>query len=395
MITGMPSGLVLVLSWAFGMYTRLTATGRHELRVACTCTATSARAWAVNATHPSTPAVARPALRCVTCRTLISVFDQLRSMSFCRFLALARSPSRTALKILRRSRRTRCSCIRQSTCCQASPSNTPGGSSGPFTEVSNVPFGSDIHVRFVVKDDMHARPPPLSARLVRIYRSGARGGLVMSIVGSFDVHRRQITFDYLDTDTDRVYRGRIAPACRGVLRQWLAQRFASRTDVTFAVEACTGWRFVIEELEHAGIQPSLAEPADTAAARGRKRRAKSDAADTALMRGLLAAGRLPTSWIPPEQVRETRAILELYKDLRDEHTAWVQRIHAMLFHQGVPALGTGGVATPAGRAALAAGEGLSAAGRQSVTVALRMLDALDTQLDALHRQIRTFARQQP
>jgi len=217
----------------------------------------------------------------------------------------------------------------------------------------------------------------------------------MSIVGSFDVHRRQITFDYLDTDTDRVYRGRIAPACRGVLRQWLAQRFASRTDVTFAVEACTGWRFVIEELEHAGIQPSLAEPADTAAARGRKRRAKSDAADTALMRGLLAAGRLPTSWIPPEQVRETRAILELYKDLRDEHTAWVQRIHAMLFHQGVPALGTGGVATPAGRAALAAGEGLSAAGRQSVTVALRMLDALDTELDALHRQIRTFARQQP
>jgi hypothetical protein len=70
---------------------------------------------------------------------------------FCRFLAVARSPSRTALKILRRSRRTRSSCIRQSTCPQASPSNTPGGSSGPFTEVSNVPFGSDIHVRFVVK----------------------------------------------------------------------------------------------------------------------------------------------------------------------------------------------------------------------------------------------------
>src|SRR6266540_3756472 len=120
MITGMPSGLFLVLSWAFGIYTRLTATGRHELRVACTCTATSARARAVNATRPSIPAVARPALRCVTCRTLTSVFDQFRSMSFCRFRAFARSPSRTALKILRRSRRTRSSCIRQSTCCQAS-----------------------------------------------------------------------------------------------------------------------------------------------------------------------------------------------------------------------------------------------------------------------------------
>jgi hypothetical protein len=194
---------------------------------------------------------------------------------------------------------------------------------------------------------------------------------VMSIVGSFNVHRRQITFDYLDTDTDRVYRGRIAPACRVVLRQWLVQRFAGRTDVEFAVEACTGWRFVVEELEHAGIEASLAEPADTAAARGRKRRAKTDPADAQHLRELLAAGRLPTSWIPPQQVREMRAILELHKDLRDEHTAWVQRIHATLFHQGVPGLGTGGVSSPAGRARLEAGDGLSAAGRQSVAVALR------------------------
>ena len=213
----------------------------------------------------------------------------------------------------------------------------------------------------------------------------------MSIVGAFDVHRRQITFDYLDTDTGQVSRGRIAPACRLVLRRWLAERFAGRTDVEFAVEACTGWRFVVEELEHAGIAASLAEPADTAAARGRKRRAKTDSADAGLVRELLAGGRLPTSWIPPEQVREIRAVLELYKDLRDEHTVWVQRIHATLFHQGVPGLGTGGVASPAGRVRLQAGEGLSAAGRQAVTVALRVLAALDTELDALHRQIRAFA----
>jgi transposase len=216
----------------------------------------------------------------------------------------------------------------------------------------------------------------------------------MSIVGAFDVHRRQITFDYVDADTGRVVRGRIAPAYRAVLRRWLAQRFAGRTDVQFAVEACTGWRFVIEELERVGIEASLAEPADTSTARGRKRRAKTDAADTALMRELLAAGRLPTSWIPPEQVREMRAVLELYKDLRDEHTAWVQRIHAMLFHHGVPQLGVD-VTSAVGRSRLQAGEGLSPAGRQAVTVALRVMDALQTELDALHRQIRTFANRQP
>jgi transposase len=216
----------------------------------------------------------------------------------------------------------------------------------------------------------------------------------MSIVGSFDVHRRQITFDYLDTDTGRVVRGRITPAYRAVLRQWLAQRFAGRTDVAFAVEACTGWRFVVEELEQAGIEASLAETADTAAARGRKRRAKTDGTDTTLMRELLAAGRLPTSWIPPVQVREMRAILELYKDLRDEHTAWVQRVHATLFHHGVPQLGVD-VTSPVGRARLQAGEGLSPAGGQAVTVALRMMDALQTELDALYRHIGSFARRQP
>lgn len=216
----------------------------------------------------------------------------------------------------------------------------------------------------------------------------------MPIVGGFDVHRRQITFDYVDTDTGRLQRGRITPACRAVLRRWLAQRFAAGCNAQFAVEACTGWRFVVEELEQAGIGAWLAEPADTAAARGRKRRAKTDSADASHLRQLLADGRLPTSWIPPEQVREMRATLELYKDLRDAHTAWVQRIHAQLFHQGVPSLGEG-VTSPAGRIRLQAGDGLSAAGRQSVAVALRMLDALDSELVALHRQIRTFANRQP
>src|SRR6266536_2096426 len=76
--------------------------------------------------------VLRPVLRCVTCRTLTSVFDQLRSISFCRFLILGQSPSCTALKILLRSRRTSCSCRCQSM--ESHPSAVSAGSkpSGPF-----------------------------------------------------------------------------------------------------------------------------------------------------------------------------------------------------------------------------------------------------------------------
>src|SRR5215472_9256023 len=65
---------------------------------------------------------------------------------------------------------------------------------------------------------------------------------LMSIVGAFDVHRRQLTFDYADTVTGEVRRGRITPADREHLRAWLT-RFADMEDVHFALEGCTGWRY--------------------------------------------------------------------------------------------------------------------------------------------------------
>ena len=67
---GIPSGLSFFLSLAFGMYTRLTARGCHDEIDWCTRTAISALASEVSATSPSIPGVLRPALRCVTCRTL-------------------------------------------------------------------------------------------------------------------------------------------------------------------------------------------------------------------------------------------------------------------------------------------------------------------------------------
>lgn len=215
----------------------------------------------------------------------------------------------------------------------------------------------------------------------------------MAIVGGFDVHRRQITFDYWDSDTGRIQRGRVQ-GCRQVLRTWLEQRFSGRDDVAFVVEGCTGWRFVVEELTRVGIATHLAEPADTATARGPKRRAKTDRADAAHLRELLIQDRVPESWIPPEQVLETRATLELFKDLRAEHTAWVQRLHATLFHQGAPAVG-GDVLAPEERRRLTEGVGLSPAAHQAVLTALRILDALDAELVVLRRQITAFARRQP
>lgn len=218
----------------------------------------------------------------------------------------------------------------------------------------------------------------------------------MAIVGGFDIHRKQVTFDYLDTVTGQVRRGRIDPACRQVLREWLAARFAGRDDVTFAVEGCTGWRFVVEELARAGITALLAEPAGTAHLRGPKRHAKTDKTDARHLRALAAEGRLPLSWIPPQQVLELRALLQLYRDLAEERTAWSQRIHATLFHQGVAAMAHRLNAAEA-RAALRCGQdiGLSPAGAQAVAVALRRMEDIEAELAPLRAQIAAFAGRQP
>ena len=216
----------------------------------------------------------------------------------------------------------------------------------------------------------------------------------MAIAGGMDIHRKQITFDYLDTGSGEVSRGQVRPADRAGLREWLA-RFAGRDDVAFAIEGCTGWRYVAEELARAGIGVHLAEPADTAAARGRKRHAKTDRGDSRHVRILLETGRVPECWIPPAHVLECRALMETYHDLQSEHTARVQRIHAVLFGQGAPAQpGMRAGKDQAALAALAAAH-LTWSGQLQVAVALDMLACLEGRMNDLRNRIRAQARAMP
>jgi transposase len=208
----------------------------------------------------------------------------------------------------------------------------------------------------------------------------------MTIVGGLDLHRRQITFDYLGTDTGELRRGRIAPADRDHLRAWLGR--LPETDGEFAVEGCTGWRFVVEELARARLRAHLAEPAETATARGRKRRAKTDRGDARWQRELLLAGTLPESWIPPTQVLEVRALVRLYVDLLAEHNDWRQRLQATLFHLGAPA-------TSHLSADLLERPELSPASRDTAATALRQLDRLAAELDPLRRRLHRYAARQP
>ena len=84
----------------------------------------------------------------------------------------------------------------------------------------------------------------------------------MSIVMGLDRHRGQITGEWIDSESGEVQRARVAPADRAAVRKFLA-RFRGRK-LEVALEATTGWRFVVEELHRVGARVHLAEPAETA-----------------------------------------------------------------------------------------------------------------------------------
>jgi transposase len=89
-------------------------------------------------------------------------------------------------------------------------------------------------------------------------------------------------------------------------------------------------------------------------------------------------------------VLECRALLETYHDLCREHTAWVQRIHAV-FHQGAPQLGEDALHTAQGLAAVqaAAATHLSPTRQPQVATALDMLTCLEARQDVLRHQLPT------
>ncbi len=209
------------------------------------------------------------------------------------------------------------------------------------------------------------------------------------IAGGLDVHRTQITFDYLDIDSGESRRGVIRPATRESFRHWLAD--LAGTKGAFVLEATTGWRFVVEELRDAGFEPHLAEPAEARARKGPKRRAKTDRADARHLRDLLISEAVPESWIPPDHIADLRTKVRLRKALVGQRTAWQERIHAQLFHRGLPPVAA--LLTVEGRARLEAAP-LPPCARDVVNIALRMIDSIDEEVDVLDAELIGFARHQ-
>jgi transposase len=212
----------------------------------------------------------------------------------------------------------------------------------------------------------------------------------VAIVMGLDQHRAQITADWVNTETGEVSRARVTPAHRARVREFVG-RFAGQ-DLEVALEATTGWRFVVEELQAIGADVHLAEPAETSTLRGSKKRAKTDRADARHLRELLMLGRLPEAWIPPEHLLDLRARVRLRHTLVNQRGEWQQRIQAVLYHHGVAQRRD---LLTAGKRQWLEGLELPAAAREQITVALCVIDALDAESAPLTRELRAYGRPSP
>jgi transposase len=223
----------------------------------------------------------------------------------------------------------------------------------------------------------------------RRVRLACEGIGVVSVVMGLDQHRAQIAAEWIDTITGEISRARISPADRGGVRKFLAPFRGAGLEV--ALEATTGWRFVVEELERVGAEVHLAEPAEASALKGKKKRAKTDWADARHLRELLLIGRLPESWIAPAHILDLRARVRTRHLLSHQRTEWQQRMQAVLYHHGFPQQRN--LLTVEKRSWLESLT-LPAAAGQQLQIALSMIDAVDLQLAPFDQNLRAYARRQ-
>jgi transposase len=207
------------------------------------------------------------------------------------------------------------------------------------------------------------------------------------VYAALDIHKSVFQAAVLDVGSGAVEQQRFG-ATRAALDDW-AMRWRGEL-AAVAVEATTGWRWVVARLQGHGFEVRLVDPGRASALQGRRRRPKTDRLDARWLVQLLARELAPQAWIPPEQVQRLRDQTRLRKTLADERRRWAQRLHALLVQEGWPCA-RGRLLTGQGRRWVSA-LNLHPSARAYTEVALQMINASEAQLRPLEAELVRFAR---
>lgn len=113
--------------------------------------------------------------------------------------------------------------------------------------------------------------------------------------------------------------------------KWYINSLDSRTRV--AIEATCNWQYFYELMEGHDIDVLLAYPLKTKAIASP--RIKNDRIDSTVLAHLLRTNLLPTAYIPPRSIRDTREIPRTRAFLVSMRTRLKNRVHAILSKNGL------------------------------------------------------------
>ena len=209
------------------------------------------------------------------------------------------------------------------------------------------------------------------------------------LYAGIDIDKNVFQAVVLDPDSGELSASRFEPS-RELLGEW-ASHWGGRL-AGVAIESTTGWRWVARELQARGFEVQLIDPGRASALRGRRRRPKTDKLDARRLALILARDLLSEceAWIPPAQIQLLRDQTRLRKSLVNSRTAWAQRLHALLTHEGWPC-SRGRLLTREGHRWVTALE-LHPAVRAQIDVMPTIIEALDEQVALVERELRRFAR---
>jgi transposase len=197
----------------------------------------------------------------------------------------------------------------------------------------------------------------------------------MKYVG-LDVHKLYIHGTVLDENGKVLKRGRFE-----YTRDGFEEFFDGIEDAKVAMEAGYCWQPAYELLEDMGHEVKLAHPLKTRLIAEVK--IKTDAKASDALAQLLMMGWLPTSYVPPEEIRRLRELVRLREYLVYERTKFKNKVHAALMREGIR--GRRGIFAKKRR------EFLNELEIDEVNRCLSVIDVLDRQINEISALIRKIA----
>jgi len=109
--------------------------------------------------------------------------------------------------------------------------------------------------------------------------------------------------------------------------------FYGLKNVKVAIEASANYSYIVDALVKEGYEILVAHPLKTRAIADAK--IKSDKIDAKILADLTRGNLLPTSWIPPKEIRELRDLVRQRIFLVKQRTKLKNKIHAELIKRGI------------------------------------------------------------